>query len=510
MLFNSLQFLVYFIFVTLAYYYLGWSGRWRLLLLASCYFYMVFKPAYILILGLTIGIDYLAGLWLEKTQGTARRRVLLLSLITNIGILVFFKYIGFFTDNAAILFDLAGLHAVAQMVTSFSNQAFVAVLNLFGQSGITSFKNNLSILPIGLSFHTFQAMSYTIEVYRGHQKAERHFGIYALYVMFYPQLVAGPIERPQNVLWQFHRYFRYDFENIKAGLMQMAFGFLKKTVIADRLAIVVNQAYTQPDEQNGLTMLVATFFFTFQIYCDFSGYSEIAIGAARVMGFDLMENFRSPYLAQSVSEFWRRWHISLSTWFRDYVYIPLGGSRKGAFRQYINLLVVFLISGLWHGPNWTYVIWGGLNGLYQVLAILREKALVRFGFPAIAPQRIYSLVPDRPTHLPVWWAILNTVLTFGLIMLTWVFFRAASVSDALLILDRIATLSLLEPIRSPLNAAEMWFSLVLIGLLLLKEKYYLSIPTRHTGRFYLLFIALIFAIYFFGIFSSNQFIYFQF
>lgn len=510
MLFNSLQFLLYFVIVTLAYYYLGWSGRWRLLLLASCYFYMVFKPAYILILGLTIVIDYLAGLWLEKTSGAARRSVLFLSLATNIGILVFFKYIGFFTDNAATLFDLAGLPDTANAVTAFSNKVFVAVLNLFGQHNSLSFKDSLSILPIGLSFHTFQAMSYTIEVYRGNQRAERHFGIYALYVMFYPQLVAGPIERPQNVLWQFHDYFPYDFENLKAGLMQMAFGFVKKLVIADRLAIVVNPAYTHPEQQNGLTMLVATFFFTFQIYCDFSGYSDIAIGAARVMGFNLMENFRAPYLAQSISDFWRRWHISLSTWFRDYVYIPLGGSRKGEFRQYLNLLIVFLISGLWHGPSWTYVLWGCLNGLYQVLAVLREKALTRLRFSVTPPGLITPSVPNRPAHSSTLRAILNTLLTFVLIMLTWVFFRAASMSDAFLILHRMATLSLREPIRSPLNATEMWFSLVLIGLLLLKEYHYLSIPTRHTNRFYLLFITLLFVIYFFGIFSANQFIYFQF
>eukprot|EP01098_Paradermamoeba_levis_P014011 TRINITY_DN6568_c0_g1_i1.p1 TRINITY_DN6568_c0_g1~~TRINITY_DN6568_c0_g1_i1.p1 ORF type:complete len:386 (+),score=-24.56 TRINITY_DN6568_c0_g1_i1:152-1309(+) len=380
MLFNSLQFLLFFIVVTLSYFSLKWQGRWMLLLVASCYFYMVFQPTYILILFLTIIIDYIAGIWIEKSSGKARRWLLILSLISNLGILAFFKYLGFFTENIAALFDSFQMPHMAESVTNQVNRIFVKVLHVFGQSGISSYKDNMSILPIGLSFHTFQAMSYTIEVYRGNHKAEKHFGIYALYVMFYPQLVAGPIERPQNVLWQFHEYFRYDRENVKAGLMQMAFGLFKKLVIADRLAMLVDASYSNPSEHNGLTLLAATFFYTFQIYCDFSGYSDVAIGAARVMGFDLMENFRTPYIAQSISEFWRRWHISLSTWFRDYLYIPLGGNRKGEFRQYLNMLIVFLASGLWHGPNWTYVIWGGLNGLYQILAVLRDKLLVRMGF----------------------------------------------------------------------------------------------------------------------------------
>ncbi len=505
MLFNSLQFLLYFLVVTLAYYRLGWSGRWRLLLLASLYFYMVFKPAYILILGLTIIIDYIAGIWIEKTgspdhPNSARRGLLIVSLISNLGILAFFKYLGFFTENIAGLFDFLGLPYVADTLTLLSDRVFIKVLGLFGQSDVTSFKDSVvNILPIGLSFHTFQAMSYTIEVYRGNQKAERHFGLYALYVMFYPQLVAGPIERPQNVLPQFHKYFKYDFENVKAGLMQMAFGFFKKVVIADRLAMVVGHSYNHPEQHTGLTLLVATFFFTFQIYCDFSGYSDIAIGAARVMGFTLMENFRAPYLAQSISEFWRRWHISLSTWFRDYLYIPLGGNRKGEFRQYLNLFVVFLASGLWHGANWTYIIWGGLNGAYQILAVLRDKGLAQLG-----------LVPLKNRPKTLFRSITNILITFVLIMLTWVFFRAVSVHDAFLILHRIATLSLTDTLSTPLNTAEMWFSIGLIGVLLVKEYYYLTIPTRDTPRFYALLISLAVLIYFFGVFTSNQFIYFQF
>lgn len=510
MLFNSLQFLLFFIVVTLSYFSLKWRGRWVLLLIASCYFYMVFQPTYILILFLTIIIDYIAGIWIEKSTGNYRRWLLILSLISNLGILAFFKYLGFFTENIAALFEAVQMPHLAQTVTEQVNRVFIKVLHVFGQSGISSYKDNMSILPIGLSFHTFQAMSYTIEVYRGNQKAERHFGIYALYVMFYPQLVAGPIERPQNVLWQFHSYFNYDKENVKAGLMQMAFGLFKKLVIADRLSMLVDHAYGNPSAHNGLTLLAATFFYTFQIYCDFSGYSDVAIGAARVMGFTLMENFRTPYIAQSISEFWRRWHISLSTWFRDYLYIPLGGNRKGEFRQYLNMLIVFLASGLWHGPNWTYVIWGGLNGVYQILAVLRDKLMARMGFSSTPPSLVTSPVHDREARKSPVRVVVNTLITFVLIMLTWVFFRARTVADAFLILKRIGGLSFTDRIDSPMNTAEMGFCMFLIAFLLLKEHFFLTIPTRSTVRFALLFGLITFVTYLFGVFSANQFIYFQF
>lgn len=498
MLFNSLQFLLFFVVVTILYFSLRFRLRWALLLAASCYFYMVFQPAYILILFLTIVIDYIAGLWIEKTEGPARRWLLILSLISNIGILAFFKYLGFFTENIAFLFDALHLPNLADSITAGTNRIFVGVVKLFGQSGIDSFKDNMNILPIGLSFHTFQAMSYTIEVYRGSQKAERHFGIYALYVMFYPQLVAGPIERPQNVLHQFHTPHAYNFEEIKAGLMQMAFGFFKKCVIADRLVLFLDPAFRHPDQHNGLSLLLATFFFTIQIYCDFSAYSDIAIGAARVMGFKLMDNFRTPYFAHSISEFWRRWHISLSSWFRDYLYIPLGGNRKGEARTYFNRFVVFLASGLWHGANWTYIIWGGLHGLYIVLDIAKDKY-----FPG-------SKSSSRQPQLAGFSRVTGIVFTFVLVMLTWVFFRAVSVSDAFLILGRIFTLSPTDPLQSTLNRTELWFSVGLIIFLFLKERFYFVIPTRNTTRFTLLLTLIAFLTYLFGVFTSNQFIYFQF
>ncbi len=467
MLFNSLHFFIFFIIVTLGYWSLGWAGRWRLLLFASCYFYMIFQPVYILILFFTIIIDYFAGIWLENTEGKQRKWLLILSIISNVGILAFFKYYHFLFDNVS---HILGFLQVKNPLPIFS-----------------------FILPIGLSFHTFQAMSYTFEVYRGNQKAERHFGIYALYVMFYPQLVAGPIERPQNVLHQFHETHIYDWEKVKSGLMMMAWGLFKKVVIADRLAMLVDFAYKNPSEQSGLTLFVATFFYTFQIYCDFSGYSDIALGSARVMGFDLMENFRTPYFSTSISEFWRRWHISLSTWFRDYLYIPLGGNRVSEWRRYFNQFFVFMVSGLWHGAAWTFVIWGSLHGFYLILAVLRDKYLPKLSLPK-------NLLGKS----------INLVSTFLLVMLAWIFFRAKGIHDAFIVLKKIGTLSLSQSFSTPLNTIEMWFSLGLILFLLWKEYKFFHIDTRNTQKFFGLSIVFILVIYFFGVFETNQFIYFQF
>jgi alginate O-acetyltransferase complex protein AlgI len=325
MLFNSIEFLIFFPVVTILYFLLKHKYRWMLLLAASCYFYMAFRPVYILILAFTIVIDYYAGILIEQSKPERKKAFLIMSIVGNLGVLAIFKYYNFF----ASIFN-----------THFDTHS--PLLNI--------------LLPIGLSFHTFQAMSYTFEVYRGNQKAERHFGIYALYVMFYPQLVAGPIERPQNILHQFHVRHKFDYELAKSGLLLMAWGMFKKVVIADRLALFVNEVFDHPSDYSGPSVITAALFFSFQIFCDFSGYSDIAIGSARVMGFTLMTNFDRPYASASISEFWRRWHISLSTWFRDYLYIPLGGNRVSKPRAYLNLFIVFLVSGLWHGANWNYII----------------------------------------------------------------------------------------------------------------------------------------------------------
>ncbi|MCF2503282.1 MBOAT family protein [Dyadobacter sp. CY107] len=486
MLFTDIQFIIFFIVVTLAYFSLSWRGRWMLLLAASCYFYMVFKPIFILILFGTIVIDYYAGIWIEQSNDQKRKKLLLIiSLISNIGILAFFKYYDFLQDS------------VNSVLASFDLRPAVPALTRLIPSRIAEWMTTGEgkvLLPIGLSFHTFQAMSYTIEVYRGNQTAERNFGIYALYVMFYPQLVAGPIERPQNMLFQFHSYFKYDFELVKSGLMQMAFGFFKKMVIADRLSVFVDYAYDPASDHNGLTLLTATAFYSFQIYCDFSGYSDIAIGAARVMGFTLMDNFRSPYESRSIPEFWGRWHISLSTWFRDYLYIPLGGNRRGELIKFRNLMIVFMVSGLWHGTSWSFVIWGALHGFYQITALLRDKYL----------KRANIRIPDNFLIRTI-----NVLLTFALVTLAWIFFRN-SLSRSMIIFEKIGNLSFSDQILSPFNQVEMWFCVLLIGFLLWKEHYFEKIPTSNTAVFFILFPIIAFLTYFLGVITENQFIYFQF
>lgn len=341
MLFNSFNFLVFFPIVTIIYFLLPLRWQWIHLLLISCIFYCFFIPVYILILLATILIDYTAGIYIEKSQGKTRKYWLLVSIFSTCLVLFVFKYFDFFNSN------------------------FIAIANFFNLKYPIHLLN--IILPIGLSFHTFQSLSYVIEVYRGNQKAEKHFGIYSLYVMFYPQLVAGPIERPQHMLHQFYEKHEFNYLDVTEGLKRIAWGLFKKVVIADRLASYVNPVYNNYDQHNGTSLILATVFFAFQIYCDFSGYSDIAIGTAKVMGFKLIENFKRPYFSWSISEFWRRWHISLSTWFRDYVYIPLGGNRVKKAGKYLNLMLTFILSGLWHGANWTFVIWGDLNGIYLVV-----------------------------------------------------------------------------------------------------------------------------------------------
>ncbi|MCB0763068.1 MAG: MBOAT family protein, partial [Flavobacteriales bacterium] len=323
MLFNSTAYLIFLPVVVGLFFALPHRLRWLLLLVASCVFYMAFVPVYILILAFTIMVDYVAGIVIEPARGRARRMFLVASIVANVGVLAIFKYYPFLTENLELLLGSIGIR------------------HHFPDLGI--------LLPIGLSFHTFQSLSYTLEVYHDRQPAERHFGRFALYVMFFPQLVAGPIERPQNLLPQFKARRSFSLEDLSWGLVKILYGLFKKVVVADRLAPFVDAVYADIPGSNGLTILLATLFFTVQIYCDFSGYSDIAIGSARIMGYRLMENFKRPYLSTSIREFWGRWHISLSSWFRDYLYIPLGGNRVVKWRWYYNLMIVFLVSGLWHG-----------------------------------------------------------------------------------------------------------------------------------------------------------------
>jgi D-alanyl-lipoteichoic acid acyltransferase DltB (MBOAT superfamily) len=363
-----------------------------MLLLASCLFYMAFVPAYIAILFVTILIDYVAGIRIEESTGERRRLWLVVSIVSTCAVLFIFKYFDFFNDSVALAARAMGMEYA------------IPALHL--------------LLPVGLSFHTFQSLSYVIEVHAGRQRAERDFGLYALYVMFYPQLVAGPIERPQNLLHQFREKHDFDYERVVAGLQLMAWGLIKKIVVADRLAEIASVVYDTPHDYTGIPLWIGTIAFAFQIYCDFSGYSDIAIGSAQVMGFTLMKNFDRPYIARSVSEFWRRWHISLSTWFRDYLYVPLGGNRVARPRWLANLFITFLVSGLWHGARWTFVVWGALHGAYLVAALLTSDVRSRLR-AAIGAER-------HPRLLTAW----QMGVTFVLINVGWVFFRATSISDA--------------------------------------------------------------------------------
>ena len=457
MLFNSPEFLIFFIVITLAYFLLPPRSRVPLLLFASCYFYMAFIPVYILILFFTITVDYFAGILLEKSKSN-QRSILVCSLVVNIGFLCIFKYYNFFAGNL--------------------NLPLLALL-----------------LPIGLSFHTFQAMSYMIEVYRGHQKAERSFVVYALYVMFYPQLVAGPIERPQNLLHQFHTMpgFRFDGDRFKSGLLLMGFGLFKKVVIADRLALFVDDIYQRPQLHSGWALIIAIFFYSFQIYCDFSGYSDIAIGAARVMGVDLMQNFRSPYLSRSIPEFWRRWHISLSTWFRDYLFIPLGGSRVPLQRLCLNILIVFVISGFWHGANWTFLVWGLLHAVFMILSVLFGKQEKK-----------------QQEKTGIFIRLLSTAGTFLLISFAWIFFRAENIGHAAVILESLVHFKV-SGVPMVFNTNELLFSAMLIGFLLIKERSgSLRLPRISNRKFAFQLGLVLFCCYFFGVFNHAKFIYFQF
>jgi alginate O-acetyltransferase complex protein AlgI len=383
MLFNSLHFLFFLPVVIALYYLLPHRFRWMLLFAASCYFYMALVPAYILILFFIIFVDYSAALVIERLDGRLRKAFLVVSIIANVGLLAFFKYFNFANENLTWMMGVLGKH------------------NPVGNLNI--------ILPIGLSFHTFQSMAYTIEVYRGKQKAERHLGYFANYVLFFPQMVAGPIERYDRLGNQLQKVQVFLYDNFAKGFRLILLGFFAKMAIADNLATIVNEVYKDPAGHSSVHVAMAIVFFSFQIYADFYGYSLIAMGAAKMLGIDLMENFRTPYLGKNIDDFWKRWHISLTTWFRDYLYIPLGGNRVKLLRWCLNIMIVFVISGLWHGANWTFVIWGFLHGLLYLV----ERAT----------NKVFKINTESGNVL---FNFFRTIKTFVLVSFIWIFFRAES------------------------------------------------------------------------------------
>lgn len=485
MKFNSIQFLVFFPLVATAFFLIPHRWRWGLLLGASYLFYASWNPKYIVVLLAVTALGYVSGRLLEwQTRPTTRRFILTLSLLASLGILFSFKY-----------FEI-------------TNRAFHAVLDRLGiASGI------YLVLPLGISYFTFQTMSYILDVYRGSIKAERHAGIYALFIGFFPHLTAGPIARAHHLLPQFRTVHSPEYELIVSGLQRMVWGFFKKLVIADRLALTVNTVYGDPTSYTGTALILATYAFAFQVYCDFSGYADIAIGAARVMGFKLQENFQQPYYAGSIPEFWRRWHITLYNWLRDYIFYPLNRALKQSRLASNNLLVLtlppmltMLASGLWHGTNWTFIVWGALHGLFMVSSVLWNRANVSLRFP-------FSLPPQVVSGLKIF-------ATFNLVCFAWIFFRAASISDAFYIIQHLfvnlefnASLFDLMPVG--------WYDwlIALLAILLMEAVHFVQrkygslrevILRQPVWLRWSVYYALVVVIFMFGKFGAGEFIYARF
>ncbi|MCM1183341.1 MAG: MBOAT family protein [Roseburia sp.] len=489
MLFNSLQFLIFFPLVTSIYFVIPQRAKCFWLLAASYFFYMCWNPVYAILLLFSTMVTYAGGLLTERAKPKNKKRVVILSFVLSLLILFYFKYTNFI------------LLTLEYICSLFHVKLHIPTYDI--------------VLPVGISFYTFQALGYIIDVYRKDIYAEKNFFRYALFVSFFPQLVAGPIERSKNLLKQLSEPKKFDFASARDGFFLILWGFFLKIVIADRIALFVNTIYGNYETYGGYFLIVATMLFGIQIYCDFYGYSTIAMGVAQILGIRLMENFNAPYLSISVNEFWRRWHISLTSWFRDYLYIPLGGSRKGYFRKHLNKMIVFLISGLWHGAGYKFLIWGGLNGLYQVtgelLQPVREKLAI-----------LLHLHKENLSH-----KLLQIISTFIFVDFTWIFFRADTLRDALNIIKQMFV------IKNPwilfdgalydcgLDRKNFTFLLICIGILLFsdycKQK---GIQLRiliATQDYWFRWLFIVFAICFiltFGIwgpaYNEADFIYFQF
>lgn len=481
MLFNSIEFLLFFPIVVMLFFLLPHRLRWILLLTASYIFYMVWKPEYIILIVFSTLVDYYAGLMMDKQDEKAKRKkYLLLSLFVNLGLLFVFKYFNFFNAELGRLYSM------------FSHQEY-------------SIGSLRILLPMGISFYTFQTLSYSIDVYRGKRRAEKHLGYFALYVTFFPQLVAGPIERSDRLLPQLRQKHEFTYDNLMDGILRMCWGFFKKIVIADRVAAIVNIVYGNLQDYSGIYLVIATVGFAIQIYCDFSGYSDIAIGAAKIMGINLMENFKMPYFSKSINEFWTRWHISLSSWFKDYLYIPLGGNRtKTRTKYYLNIMIVFLVSGFWHGAEWTFLIWGFLHGAVQIFERMFRKEEISIKVPSFAKQ----------------------ALTLLFVCFAWIFFRADNVLDAAYVISHVG----IDGARGLLNAfannttqsilnldnADLILLMISTVILFVYDGVRYRKPRTKEHSFFakgLLVLAMVTIVVVFGYYGANQssqFIYFQF
>lgn len=483
MLFNSLDFAVFLPIVFMVYWFLlrNRLNYQNIFLVGASYlFYGWWDWRFLFLILISTLIDFQVGKRLESTDDPKSRKVwVLVSILTNLGILGFFKYFNFFIESFAAGFSLLGMSFSAERLSI--------------------------ILPVGISFYTFQTMSYSLDVYRKRMRASHRLVEFMAFVSFFPQLVAGPIERASNLLPQFAVPRTFDPQRAIDGLRQILWGFFKKVVIADNAAIFVNDIFADPTVQSGSTLMLALFFFAFQIYGDFSGYSDIAIGTAKLLGFQLMQNFAFPYFSRDIAEFWRRWHISLSTWFRDYVYIPLGGSQVSKLKIVRNTLIIFLISGFWHGANFTFLAWGLINALYFLPLILSR-----------ANRRHLAIIGSngQKTSLREW---LGMLTTFLLVLLAWTFFRASSISEAFSILNNIFSTSIFQPIaiwhKSGLQTT-FWLIILFIGIEWIgrKEAYALSVSRRINSRKvrWFSYSLVLFLIGMFMQTNESPFIYFQF
>ncbi len=493
MQFNSYEFLVFFPIVAVIYFIIPQKGRHIWLLAASYYFYMCWNPKYAVLMLISTLITYFSGILMEKTDTASKRKaVLLFSLISNLGILAVFKYFNFLLGN------------INEIIHLFNKDMSIPLLNV--------------ILPVGISFYTFQALGYSIDVYRKDTPAEHNFIVYALFVSFFPQLVAGPIERSGNLLSQIKKMAQdkmLNYENVTSGMTIMVWGLFLKMVIADRIAMFVNTVFDGYYLYGTFELSIAVIGFAIQIYCDFASYSTIAIGAARILGVHLMENFNTPYFSHSIREFWRRWHISLSSWFRDYLYIPLGGGTNVLSRNK-NRMIVFLLSGLWHGSSWNFVIWGTLHGLYQVVSDM-----------TITIRKYYCQKYKIKTDC-FSWKFLQTLVTLFWVNFAWIFFRARTIPQAFGIIKRLFTKLnpwvLFDGTLYNLGLSRLEWKILIIALIVMFAVSYVRYKTGETIDIFLscqnlwfrwsVIIALVCSIFIYGIYGPNvtaeQFIYFQF
>jgi alginate O-acetyltransferase complex protein AlgI len=479
MLFNSLDFAVFLPIVFALYWFVtnhNLKLQNALIVAASYVFYGWWDWRFLSLIIFSTLVDYSIGRRLKNEQKQSTRKILLwTSIIVNLGFLGFFKYYNFFLDN------------------------FVAAFSFFGQEIQPNTLN--IILPVGISFYTFQTLSYTIDVYKKKLEPTKDFIAFSAFVCFFPQLVAGPIERATNLLPQFYKKRTFEHDKAVDGMRQILWGLFKKVVIADNCAEYANLIFNNYQDYNGSTLLLGAIFFTFQIYGDFSGYSDIAIGTSRLFGFNLKQNFATPYFSRDIAEFWRRWHMSLSTWFRDYLYIPLGGSRGGTWMKVRNTFIIFLVSGFWHGANWTFIAWGGLNALYFLPLLLLKRNRKNLGVAA------------QGRTLPTFKEIIQIGTTFLLTVLAWVFFRVKNIQEGIYILNVIASKSILELPRFPgITIAAK--TIILVILLILyewkhREHTHPLITAKMTIKNVLIYVALVVLLLFFNN-KDNTFIYFQF